>query len=98
MKKRGKTIKKSQVRAKKKITIPVLLFVLVLVFIVYTGIMGVIDKATTSLTANQMANSGDLASYSSPSNIILAVLIIIIFFAVVIIFLNIKVKKKKKRR
>jgi hypothetical protein len=97
MKKRVKSRISSSKNTKRKIDIPVLIFVLALVFVVYSGIMGLFDKALTPSNNLPIANTGDLASYSNPANMLLAGIIIIIFFIIVILFLNIKVKKKKKR-
>ncbi len=97
MKKRGKTISKTSINTRKKVNIPIVLFVLVLVFIVYAGVMSLVDKAITS-PDNQVTDSGNLASYSSQTNLVFVGVIIVIFIIVVIVFLNIKVKKKRRRK
>lgn len=88
---------KKRVNTKKKVNIPVLIFVLASVFVVYSGAMGLLNKALTASSNPAVTNPGDLASYSNPANMVLAGIIIIIFFIIVILFLNIKVKKKRRR-
>ncbi len=83
---------------KKTHSIPVVLFALVLIVIVYAGLMSVFDKllTTPSINANAVSQSSELASYSS-GDMIFSLFLIAILFAVFIFFIyQIKLKKKRK--
>lgn len=88
-----KRVKKRVQKPKKKISFPLVLFVLGLIFIVYTGIVGIMDKF---LIPSENSIEGSLATISPNTFPVILLLILIILF--IILFLNLKVKKRKKNK
>lgn len=101
MKKRVKSkssSRKPRIPKQKRHSIPVIIFALVLVFIVYAGLMNILDKLLTTtpgINALAASNSSELASFGS-GNMIFSILLIAILFVVFLFFIY-KIKLRKKR-
>jgi hypothetical protein len=97
-----------KINKSKNHSLPVVLFSIVIFFIVYAGLMSILDtlissSASPGINANAVSDTGALASYYySPGTIIFAFGLIFILFIVFLVFIyKIKLKKKiflKKKR
>lgn len=99
MKKRAKTKRAPRITKKKSHSLPVIVFTIVLIFIVYAGLMSILDKlltANANINALAVSNSPGLASFGS-GTMIFSLLLIAILFGVFLFFIyQIKLKKKRK--
>ncbi len=83
---------------KKTHSIPVVLFAVLLIVIVYAGLMSFFDKLLTapSINANAVKQSSQLASYNT-GDMVFSLFLIAILFGIFIFFIyRIKLKKKRK--
>ena len=99
MKKRVKIKAKSINKSKqKRHSLPVILFTLVLVFVVYSGVMNLLNFfISPNAQSGAVSDTGNLASFS-PGNIAFALVIIFVLFAIFLFFIyGIKLKKKRRK-
>ncbi len=91
--KRANSSRRNHITKQKSHSIPVVLFTLVLIVIVYAGLMNVFDKLLTSnITGNAVSESG-LGS----GDMIFSLFLIAILFAIFLFFIyQIKLNKKRK--